>query len=469
MKLIKIKLFLLAALCCIPFCMLGKQLQVNFNYLKFSNSVGTSYIEFQFLFQGSGLVYARTSPNIYQALIGAEIILQSDDTLISRNYNFTGEEYSDSLPSGKNNVYNVVRIPLPDGNYTMNILLYDKNVLKPDTLYYNDKININFQDDKTVNISDILPIGFFKKAEQADNFSRHGVEYMPYLSDLYPENIDRLTFMAEIYNTDIISIGKDFVIHSYIARYNESKPIVSNKYEKWEVGKKSDLHVILQNFDIDSLPSGDYELKIEVLDRKDTLHAYTSWFFQRENPLVPNIRQARTDSLPYDTMKLYLDYIRIIATPDEIDFIDNISPDKYHEIEQFFNTFWEARSIDHPQNEWHKYYSQVMRVNNNYSTLKTKGYKTDRGHYYLKYGPPNNIQYEHSEVNGPPYEIWTYNILSNGQANRIFVFYNVDLTTKEFKLLHSDAKGEFSNPKWKEILYINNSINTVNPIELQNK
>lgn len=468
MKLFKIKIFLIIALLCLPFCVLGKQLQVNFNYLKFSNSAGTSYIEFQFLFQGNGLVHARTSPNIYQALIGAKIIFQSSDTLITRNYNFTGEEYSDSLSSGKNNVYNVVRIPLPDGKYTMDILLYDKNVFKPDTFHYNANITIDFQNDKIVKISDILPIGFFKKAEQADNFSRHGVEYMPYLSDFYPENIDRLTFMAEIYNTDIISIGKDFVIHSFISRYNENEPILS-KYEKWEVGKKADLHILFQNFDIDSLPSGNYELKIAVLDRKDTLHAYTSWFFQRDNPSVPIIRQVRTDSLPYDTMKLYLDYIRVIATPDEVDFIDNISPNKYHEIEKFFNEFWKARSDEHPQNEWHKYYSQVMRVNNNYSSLKIKGYKTDRGRYYLKYGPPNDIQYEHSEVNGPPYEIWTYNKLSNGQVNRIFVFYNVDLTTKEFKLLHSDARGEFSNPKWKEILYIDDSTSVANPIELQNK
>ena len=468
MKLYKTKSLLIIVVFCVPLCIFGKQLQVNFNYLKFSTSVGTSYVEFQFLFQGNGLVYAHTSQDVYQAMIGAEISFKNSDTLIVHNYTFTGEEYTDSLSSGKNNIYNVVRVPLPDGKYNLEILLYDKNVLKPDTFQHNDILIVDFQNDNLVKISDILPVGFFKKAEQADNFSRHGVEYMPYLTDFYPENVDRLTFMAEIYNTDIISIGKDFVIHSFISRYNENKPFAA-KYEQWEIGKKSDMHVIFQNYDIDSLPSGFYELKVDILDRKDTLHAYASWFFQRENPSVPPIREARTDSLSYDTMKLYLDYIRIIATPDEVDFIDNISPDKYHEIEEFFNKFWEARSIDHPQNEWHKYYSQVMRVNNNYSSLKIKGYKTDRGYYYLKYGPPNDIQYEHSEVNGPPYEIWTYNALPNDKVNRIFVFYNVDLTTKEFKLLHSDARGEFSNPKWKEILHIDKSEGATNPIDIQNK
>jgi GWxTD domain-containing protein len=467
MKSYKTKVIFIVACLLLPFGMFGKNFKVNFNYLAFSTSTGISYIEFQFLFRGNELTYAPVSENSYQALIGVDISFQNADTLITRNYNFTGEEYPDSLSAEKNNVYNVVRVPLPDGTYNMKILLYDKNASRGDSLRHNDVITIDFQRDNMVNISDILPVGFFKKAEQDDNFSRHGVEYMPYLSDLYTENIDRLTFMAEIYNTDVISVGRDFVVHSYIARYDENTPLTP-KYEKWEAGKKSDMHVVFQSFDIDSLPSGNYNLKIDVLDRKDTLHAYKSWFFRRDNPSIPPVRRMRKDSISYDTMKLYLDYIRIIANEEEVDFIDNISPDKYHRIEKFFNTFWEARNPELPQQEWYKYYAQVVRANNNYSTLKNKGYKTDRGHYYLKYGPPNEIRYEHSEVNAYPYEVWTYDKLSTGQANVIFVFYNRDLTTKDFKLLHSTARGEFSNPQWKEILHIE-GVGPANPIELQNK
>jgi GWxTD domain-containing protein len=434
----------------------GGNFKVNFNYLSFNIPNETAYMELQFLFDGKGLVYKATDKGAYQALMGTNIHFIKDDTVIQRNYTFTSDEYTDTL-SANNNVYNVVRIPLPNGKYRMEIFLYDKNASNPDTLSFKDIVDINYSR-SIVAFSDIMTIGFFSQAAKSDNFTKHGIEYMPYFSKYYPENIKQLTFLTEIYNTDNVINGDDFVIHSYVARQNENVP-VSLQYEKKEAVKKTDMHVVFQSFKIDSLPSGNYQLKMEVRDRKDTLHAYTSLSFQRSNPLMQNIHTARTDSLPYDTLKMYLDYIHIIADNEERKFIENITPEKYNEIEDFFNYFWYKRNQQNPQEEWYRYYNQVMRVNYNYSTLSYKGYKTDRGHYYLKYGPPTDIEYEHSEVNGPPYEIWTYNTLPDGQTDVFFVFYNVDLTTKDFKLLHSTARGEFQNEKWKEILYIKEGFN----------
>jgi GWxTD domain-containing protein len=437
----------------------GGNFKVNFNYLLFNIPDETPYVELQFLFDGNGLTYKATNNNTFQALMGVNIHFSNNDTLIRRNYTFTSDEYFDSIPSN-NNIYNVIRIPLPNGKYQMEVLLYDKNASQPDTLSFKDFLDINYNHD-IVSFSDVMPIGFFSQAKKADNFTKHGVEYMPYFSKYYPENIKQLTFLTEIYHTDSVINDDDFIIHIYVARHNEKIPL-SPTYEKWETVKKTNMHVVFQSFKIDSLPSGNYRLNMEVRDKKDTLHAYTSFFFQRSNPLVQNNSNARTDSLPYDTLKLYLDYIYIIAYDDERAFIQNISPEKYHEIEEFFNFFWYKRNNQNPQEEWYKYYNQVMRVNYNYSTLSIKGYKTDRGRYYLKYGPPNDIEYEHSDVNGPPYEIWTYNVLPDGQTDKFFVFYNVDLTTKDFRLLHSNVKGEFQNEKWKEILYIKEGIDAGN-------
>jgi GWxTD domain-containing protein len=435
----------------IPLFSSGQKFKVNLNYHLFHIPNETSYIELQFLFDGKGLVYKSTDKGTYQALIGVNIYFTGSDTLVKRNYAFTSDEYTDSLSYDKN-IYNVVRVPLQNGKYQMEISLFDKNTPNPDTLSFNDKIKIDYNQN-LVSFSDIMPIGYFTQATTSDNFSKHGIEYMPYFSQYYPANITRLTFLTEIYHTDNVISGNDFVIHSYIVRDNEQKAL-SSQYERWEAAKKTDIHVLFQSFQIDSLPSGNYHLKIEVRDRKDTLHAYTSCFFQRNNPFLQQDHSARTDSLPYDTLKLYLDYIYIIADMEERSFIDNISPEKYNEIEDFFNYFWYKRNRENPHEEWYRYYNQVMRVNYNYSTLNYKGYKTDRGYYYLKYGPPSDIEYEHSEVNGPPYEIWTYNVLSDGQVNVIFVFYNADLTTKDFSLLHSTARGEIHTENWKEILYI---------------
>jgi GWxTD domain-containing protein len=450
MKLFVHKLAVVIILFSVPFISVAEKLKVNFNYLLFSIPDEFSYVELQFFFHGNGLTYQLTEKGTYQAFIVVNISFIKDDTVIKRNYIFSSDEYQDTV-SKPDNVYNVVRIPLPSGICQMKITTFDKNALKPDTLFFKDKLEVD-NSRNNVRFSDIMPIGFFAQATKKDNFTKHGIDYIPYFSNFYPENIKLLTFMAEIYNTDNIIKNTDFVIHSYISQQNKNKPI-SSQYEKWEAAKKTDMHVLFQSFNIDSLPSGNYELKIEIRDRKDTLHTYTSYFFQRSNPLIQN-NIARTDSLPYDTLKLYLEYIRIIATPEEQLFIDNISPKKYREIEDFFTAFWIKRDKEKPHEAWYKYYNQVMRTNYNYSTLKQKGFRTDRGYYYLKYGPPSDIEYHHSSVNGPPYEIWTYNTMFDGQINVYFVFYNADLVTNDFKLLHSTARGLFKNDRWREILHI---------------
>ena len=450
MKLYIHKLLVIGILFSVSLFSFAEKFKVNFNYLLFNIPDETAYVELQFLFHGSGLTHLLTDKKTYQASIVANISFVRDDTVIKRNYAFTSAEYTDSYNT--DNVYNAVRIPLPDGKWKMEITLYDKNAENPDTLSFNDKLDINFRRD-IITFSDIMPIGFFSQTTQNNIFTKHGIEYMPYFSNFYPEKIQLLTFMTEIYNADKVIQGNDFIVHSYLSHHKKNKPL-SQQYEKWEVAKKSDMNIVFQSFNIDSLPSGNYELKIEVRDGKDTLHAYTSYFFQRSNPSVQNAAIARADSLPYDTLKLYLEYINIIAYPDEQIFIKNISPDKYNEIEDFFTAFWQRRNKENPEEAWYKYYNQVMRVNYNYTTLSLKGFRTDRGHYYLRYGPPYDIEYHHSSVNGPPYEIWTYNTMPDGQVNTFFVFYNVDLVTKDFRLLHSNARGELRNEQWKEILRI---------------
>ena len=95
---------------------------------------------------------------------------------------------------------------------------------------------------------------------------------------------------------------------------------------------------------------------------------------------------------------------------------------------------------------------RVLVVDNAYKTQISKGYETDRGRVYLKYGPPNIISESYNEPSSYPYEIWHYYELGNNQRNKKFVFYSTDMLTNSFKLLHSDAIGEIQNYKWQIFL-----------------
>ncbi|MBL0073656.1 MAG: GWxTD domain-containing protein [Bacteroidetes bacterium] len=121
-------------------------------------------------------------------------------------------------------------------------------------------------------------------------------------------------------------------------------------------------------------------------------------------------------------------------------------------MQQFFYDFWTKRSPVNPEKAWMDYRIEVMRVNNDFGTRIAKGYTTERGRVYLKYGPPNTITKSYNEPSAYPYEVWHYYKIGQ-QSNRKFVFYNPDLVTNDFMLLHSDAQGEPNNDRWELEIY----------------
>jgi len=88
-----------------------------------------------------------------------------------------------------------------------------------------------------------------------------------------------------------------------------------------------------------------------------------------------------------------------------------------------------------------------------------RGFETDRGRVYLQYGPPNSITSRSHEPSSYPYEIWYYHQLTDAQWNKRFVFYNPDLVTNDYELLHSNAIGENYNQTWKHDLHKRNTMN----------
>lgn len=121
-------------------------------------------------------------------------------------------------------------------------------------------------------------------------------------------------------------------------------------------------------------------------------------------------------------------------------------------MQKYLYNFWYNRNNLNPTLEWEKYYNEVKKVNAAYKTPTKKGFQTDRGRVYLKYGPPNLLTESYNEPGAYPYEIWQYYTLED-QRNKRFVFYSKDMVTNDFVLIHSDAIGELSNYRWQLDIY----------------
>jgi hypothetical protein len=88
-------------------------------------------------------------------------------------------------------------------------------------------------------------------------------------------------------------------------------------------------------------------------------------------------------------------------------------------------------------------------VNKAFSTTAFRGYDTDRGRVWLQYGAPDQRTVVENEPNSYPYEIWQYYRLKpQNQTNKKFVFFNEDLASNDYKLMHSDARGEVYDANW---------------------
>ena len=90
-----------------------------------------------------------------------------------------------------------------------------------------------------------------------------------------------------------------------------------------------------------------------------------------------------------------------------------------------------------------------------FSTPSRQGYKTDRGRVYLEYGRPYDRLASVNEPGAYPYEIWFYTTIPNKQTNIGFAFYEPSLVSNDYVLLHSNARGELRDPRWKIRIYEN--------------
>ncbi|MGI6292493.1 MAG: GWxTD domain-containing protein [Bacteroidales bacterium] len=429
----------------------AKDVKATINYLLFSIPKETNYIEFQCLLIGSSIEYAPINDSSYQGRVNLTVILSPIDTggqTITRKYSFITDTYPDSVSATKDNLYNLLRIPIANGEYLMKIIINDSNNKASTPLTYEQKLIMDYQPN-SVSISDVQLISNLTIADNGSAFTKHNIDFIPYFSFFYPENITQLIFMTEIYNTDKIQ-QDSFVYRCYLSNNGSDYPL-DNKYLRQKKCKKTDMHVILHSFDIDSLPSGNYHLTIEIFSVDDSLLTSKNLFFQRSNPDMSKKTDdimSNIEKVSLDTLLLYLDYIYVIADSKEKEFIRQAKKHTYEELDAFFATFWTKRYYENPLQAWYSYYRNVMIVNNSYSTNTIKGYRTDRGYVFLKYGPPNEIEKHPFTQEYYPYEIWYYYNTAN-QNNVYFIFYSRDLVTSLYELIHSTARDEIYDPRWK--------------------
>lgn len=440
-----------------------KHLTAVFSYATFFNYQVGPYFETYISFDAWNMNFVKKG-NKYQAVV--EVVLtvsKGDSIVIAKKYDLNSPVI-DSPEADRFNFIDMQRFALANGVYQLQISIHDKNSSDAPTVV-NETLAILY-DQRTPRLSSVQMMATVKPTVTENIMSRYGYDMEPYINDFLPEQIGQINYYYEVYNINQEVRDQYVYAFSYIEVLETGRVIEST--QSAQRMERDTLIPVFGTIDISQLPSGNYNLVVDIRNKQDDKLLYKKVPFFRSNPsvadisIVPtlnNFAQKITDETQLN------DYIEALAPiANEIErreiysLINRPGIDEKH---TFLYQFWTRREGLNAESAWLEYKERVDYVNANFSWPRTKGIQTDRGRVYLQYGAPDYIRDEknyvgfHGLVNGQifylPYQLWRYNQIPGDDINRCFIFWD-EFRSGFYKLLHSNAKGEVWDPKWEQRL-----------------
>ncbi len=426
----------------------------------YAPSVG-SYLETYLAIVPNSLIYRPNQNTKLQGSVDVIMLFYTGETIVEyRKYTLKTPEIDPDQKSNPPGFIDLQRIPLNPGTYNFELRLKDNYSADTSEVIYKDIINISLKSEE-FSMSGIEPVERIVPSTEATMYTKSGYDIFPYVSNFYPENINVLTIYAEIYNIDKeIGVDTDFLVRYYISSVPSRR--VYEFTASFERRKAAPVIVLIKSVDISKLPSGNYNLEIEVRTRGNELLLSRQFFFQRSSKVK---EQVPTDFTKVEInnswvqkynsvheLAAHIKSLYPIADLRERQFIEkDFSAKDITLMQQFFLNFWETRNSVNPESEWEIYRKQVELVNRLYGNQIKQGYMTDRGRVYLQYGPPNQVIQRKNLSYFQPYEIWHYYRI-NEKINRRFVFSLLNFGSNDYDLVHSDMPGEITTQGWIEMI-----------------
>lgn len=438
------------------------------------------YVETYLSYDAWSLNFVKKD-NQYQATIETILQIKSGDSTIFLKKYYLNSPTIKSIDETNFSFLDLQRFALNKGIYDLKLTIKDINNSEPATVV-EDKLIIYYEHKKPA-MSTVQLMATATKTTKENAFSRMGYDMQPYINDYVPEQIDRLNFYYEVYNIDQEVGFNPIITYAYIEE-QETGHRTANIMNVTK-HKSSEKIPVFTTLDISTLPSGNYNLVVEVHNKYNQNLLYKKVAFFRSNPGITtesNLDMYATtfagQIMDENLLNYYLDALYPIASELEKTVIkDMIKGPGLAEKQAFFYKFWTQRDMLSPETKWEEYKGYLEHVDKVFSYPKVPGYKTDRGRVYLQYGPPDFVRDEKNFVGALrlghgtalseqmsgvghqsqghvyylPYQLWRYNKLTTDDPNRVFLFWD-EFRNGVYQLLNSNARGEVQDPLWERRL-----------------
>jgi hypothetical protein len=123
---------------------------------------------------------------------------------------------------------------------------------------------------------------------------------------------------------------------------------------------------VVASFDISQLPSGNYNLVIQMISKENKILAKQKVFFQRSNPAadkkwdeIAKVDLNGSFIEPYKNMDSLKEFVRcLFPISNQIEWdkaLTVLEKSDSKELKQYIVTFWQNRNSLDPEMEWKKY------------------------------------------------------------------------------------------------------------------
>lgn len=453
------KILFLVALSTIVCASMAQNMKAFISHKAYCTTTMQPYIEFTFIVGGNSVNYALDpQTNKWAADVDIRVDVAKGDSIVKTLHYILGSDFfADSTRTDKPDFADIQNLQVPNGDFFLNFYMKDLHADSSE-LKYIDRIVVNFPEDQ-ISSSRISLYKEITAPVSPGLYVKYGKNMPPLYYNFVPESQYALPFAVEIYNTKkILGNDKNIKAKCFIEGVENKLVALSTNIITKDL-KTDDVVLVIDQFNVFKLPSGNYNAVVELYDEHDSLLLINKLFFQKSNPSV------KFDISRYDDVvvgnsfvanltdrKVLEDYVKclypISSNPEREFFDQRMKLVETEQLQRFFYSFWLARDPNNPEEAWKKYQKMVEYVQERFGSKQVKGYRTDRGRVYLQYGQPNDIIEVPSDPVTMPYEIWHYYYLDD-QSNVKFVFYDPSLVGNDYELLHSNKYGESYDTNWK--------------------
>ncbi len=306
----------------------SSDIQAYISYCSFMAPGQGPYLEVYYTVNSNSITYKRKENGQLQGRLSVTYMLLHQDTVYKYDKFRIHTPAVDSLQNIDFSIVDQRRTSVQPGRYRLRVRITDSYDTS-NTTYVDMPVHVNYSND-TVEISDIELVDRYQESKANSRFTKNNYDIYPLVANFLPTQRKQLTFYAEIYNTDkIFSADKQFLVRYSIKESNSDK--VVDRLSQFNKKSPSPVNVLFANLDISTLSTGNYELCVQVRNRKNKKVAEKRLFFQRVNRKMRDsvkkelkhvdVEDTFVDTITGDDMDYHLNAIYPIADKREMGVI----------------------------------------------------------------------------------------------------------------------------------------------------